>query len=103
MDADEELRESERTGKVVLGSNETLDATESGESKLTILSASCPRDIEEDLREIAAENETTLYYYPGDSQELGLALGKPFLVSSMAVLDPGESNVLELGEGSNED
>ena len=103
MDADEELRESEKTGKVVLGSNEALDATRSGESKLTILSTSCPRGVEGNIRKAAIEKEVPLYYYSGGSQELGLALGKPFLVASMAVLDPGDSNILELGEILDED
>lgn len=99
----EELREAEGTGEVVLGSNETLDVTKSGESKLTIVSSTCPRDVEETIRERAAEKEVALYFYPGGSEELGLALGKPFLVSCMAVVDPGDSSVLELGENPNED
>ncbi len=103
MEADEELRESERTGEVVLGSNETLEATKSGESKLTTISTSAPRDVEEKLRKYAEDNDIPLYYYPGGSKDLGLALGKPFSISVLAVLDSGESNVLELGGLENGD
>ncbi len=97
MEVDEELRESERTGEVVLGSNESLEATKSGESKLTTISNSAPREVEEEIRVYAEENNVPLYYYQGGSKDLGLALGKPFSVSVLAVLDPGESGVLELG------
>jgi len=102
VDVDEELRKTERAGEVVLGSNETLEATESGESDLTVLSSACPRDVEENIRESAAKKEVPLYFYPSGSEELGLALGKPFLVSTLAVIDSGDSRILELGEVSNE-
>ncbi len=97
MEADEELRESERTGEVVLGSNETLEATKSGEAQLTVISTSPPKEVEEKLRKYTDENDISLHYYPGGSKDLGLALGKPFSVSVLAVLDVGDSSVLELG------
>ncbi len=98
MDVDEELRKSVRTGEAVLGSNETLEATKSGESKLTVISATCSREVEEKLEEYAEDNGVSLYYYSGGGRALGLALGKPFSASTMAVIDPGDSNALELGE-----
>lgn len=98
MDVNEELRKAEKTGKVVLGSNETIKAVSSGDSELVILSSTCPADVEENVRAQAEENEISLYFYPGGSEDLGLALGKPFLVSAVAVIEPGDSSVLELGE-----
>lgn len=98
MDLDEELRKSLKTGEAVLGSNETLDVTKSGKSKLTVISATCPRDVEGKLEKYAEENGVPLYYYSGGGNALGLALGKPFSASTMAIIDPGDSNALELGE-----
>ncbi|KXA95021.1 hypothetical protein AKJ65_02780 [candidate division MSBL1 archaeon SCGC-AAA259E19] len=103
MDVNEELRETENSGKIVLGSNETLDATRSGESKLTILSTTCPAQVEKDIRKCSVKEKVPLYYYPGGAEELGLALGKPFLVSAMAIVDTGDSNIQELGDVLNED
>lgn len=103
MNVDEELRKTGRTGEIVLGSNETLDITKTGDSKLTILSATCPPDVEGKIRSHAAEKGVPLYFYPGGSEDLGLAVGKPFLVSAIGVIDPGDSRVLELGELSDED
>ncbi|KXA88910.1 hypothetical protein AKJ57_06140 [candidate division MSBL1 archaeon SCGC-AAA259A05] len=103
MDVNEELRETESSGKIVLGSNETLDATRSGESKLTIISTTCPGDVEEDIRKYSGREKVPLYYYPGGGKELGLALGKPFLVSTMAIIDTGDSNIRELGDVLDED
>lgn len=98
MDVNDELRKTEKTGKLVLGSKETLDATESGDSELTILSGTCAKEVERNILNQARENEVPIYYYPNGSAELGLALGKPFLVSAMAVIEPGDSIILELGE-----
>jgi len=97
VEVSEELNKLEKTGKFVLGSNETIDATRSGESKLTILSATCPPDVEDKVRKLADENDVSLYFYQGGSEDLGLALGKPFLISAMAVIDSGDSSILELG------
>ena len=97
MEVNEELNKLEKTGEFVLGSNETVEATRSGNSKLTILSATCPPEVEEEVRELADNNDVPLYFYKGGSEELGLALGKPFLISAMAVIDPGDSIILELG------
>lgn len=98
MNVNEELNTLEKTGEFVLGSNESLDATGAGESKLTILSATCPPDTREKIEEYAKENDIPLYSYAGGSKDLGLALGKPFLVSVMAVIESGDSSIQELGE-----
>ncbi len=97
MEVDEELRSAERTGEVTLGANETLDATKEGNSRLTVLSASVPHEIEENILEYSKKEEVPVYRYPSGGKDLGLALGKPFSVSVLAVIDSGDSNVLELG------
>lgn len=97
MKVEEELREAERTGEVVLGSNETLKETESNNSSLTVISMSAPVEVEEKLEKYSEENDIPIHRYDGGSKDLGLALGEPFSVSVLAVLDPGKSNVLEFG------
>ena len=36
------------------------------------------------------------YQFPGNNFELGAACGKPFPVSALSILDPGESDILAL-------
>jgi large subunit ribosomal protein L30e len=36
--------------------------------------------------------------YPGKSIDLGRAVRKPFFVSTIVIIDPGESRILELAE-----
>ena len=37
-----------------------------------------------------------IYTYEGSSVQLGKACGKPFMVSALAIVDPGESDLLSL-------
>lgn len=98
MDIDRELREVEKTGAVVLGSNETLKEIKSSRSKLVVITPNCPDSVRSDIVRNAEIKNIPLHFYEGDSEDLGLALGKPFLVSVATIIDPGKSSILELGE-----
>ncbi|MFP4006263.1 MAG: 50S ribosomal protein L30e [Candidatus Hadarchaeia archaeon] len=98
MTVNEELREAERTGKVLLGSNQSVEATKEKESRLTVLSTTCPFEVEEKVRRYSEEKDVPVYYYEGGGNELGLAFGKPFSVAAAAIIEPGDSSVLEVGE-----
>ena len=97
MDVDRELRLATSTGKVIFGSDKTLKAVKIGKAKLAILSSNCANDLREDVDRYATLADISVHTYRGDSADLGLACGKPFLVSAMAVVDPGNSDVLGLG------
>ena len=45
INIDRALRNSIRTGKVVLGSNKTIEVGLSGQAKLIIYAADCPTDV----------------------------------------------------------
>lgn len=95
MDVDRELREAERTGEVVLGSKETLKEVKACHAKLVVVTVNCPDSVRESIERNAEFKDIPLYYYEGDSEDLGLALGKPFLVSVATVIDSGDSSILE--------
>ena len=39
---------------------------------------------------------TKIYEFKGTSWELGEIVGKPFMVSAIAVIEPGDSKILEM-------
>lgn len=45
INVDRALRSSIRTGKVVLGSNRTIEAGLGGQAKLIMYAADCPQDV----------------------------------------------------------
>jgi len=92
------IRNAVDKGKVLLGAKESLNATLNKEAKLVIMSSNCPRPQREDLERYSGISKVKIYRFKGTSMELGSVCGKPFPVSMLAVLDPGESEVLNLAK-----
>lgn len=99
MGVSDELGKAISTGKVIVGTKRSIKALKRGEAKLIIAAANCPEETLEDLRYYSSLSRTKLHIFAGSSKELGLACGKPFTVNVVAVLDPGESNILGAVEG----
>ncbi len=98
MDVEKAIRMAVDTGKVKFGSRNTLKSAISGDSKMIIISNNCPRKTREDIEKNSKLSKVYLLTYTGTSLELGSLCGKPFPVSSMAITDAGNSNILELTE-----
>lgn len=94
MDVQRSLRTVIGTGKVLIGADQTQKAVASGEAKLVILANNNP--VGEEIREAATDKRIPVYDYQGMGTQLGPACGKPFAISALAVLEPGESDILAL-------
>jgi large subunit ribosomal protein L30e len=92
INIDRALRSSIRTGKVVLGSNRTVEAGLNGQAKLIIYAEDCPQEVRAQLDSI----DLPLYSYEGMGKDLGSACGKPFSVAALAVIEPGDSEIMAL-------
>ncbi len=100
MDLGRELRTAMRTGKVVIGSKRTLRLCRFGKAKLVIVANNAPEKIKRDIIYYAKLSGIPVYIFPGSSWDLGGLCGKPFMVASLAVVDPGESEIMSLVEES---
>ncbi|CAB49539.1 50S ribosomal protein L30e [Pyrococcus abyssi] len=98
MDLAFELRKALETGKVILGSNETIRLAKTGGAKLIIVAKNAPKEIKDDIYYYAKLSDIPVYEFEGTSVELGTLLGKPFVVASLAIVDPGESRILALAK-----
>ena len=67
-----------------------------GRAKLAIVSSNCPREARETIVNYGKLGEIPLMEHPKDSVDLGTLCGKPFPVSAMVILEPGDSKILEL-------
>lgn len=103
VDLVRELQTAIRTGKVILGSKSTLKNCMSGKAKLVIIAANCPAEIRNKIEYICKIAETPIYIYPGTSWDLGAMCRKPFMVAALAVLDPGDSDIMALVETPGEE
>lgn len=93
MDFNTSLRRAIKTGEVVLGSNVTRDAIEGGNAQLVVIAGNCPTEIREEL---SRQENVHVHTFSGSSMQLGKACGKPFMVSALAVINPGESDIVSL-------
>lgn len=91
IDINKALRNALSTGKVVIGSKQTIDAVKNGKARIVVVASNCREQTLKDIEGISTIK------FPGSGNELGIACGKPFSISTLAVLDAGESEILSYG------
>ncbi len=96
LSLERELRNLLKTGRAYLGVKQTLKALMHGKAKMVIIAENIPPEYRERIRYYARLADTPVVVYKGTSVDLGLAIGKPFRVSAIAVIDEGTSKILEL-------
>jgi large subunit ribosomal protein L30e len=97
MDINRALRMAIDSGNVLLGAKETTRALKNNKVKLVIVATNCKRSYR---IEINKYSKVPVYEFDGNNLELGSACGKPFPISSIAVLDSGSSNIMDLIDSS---
>jgi large subunit ribosomal protein L30e len=83
-----------KSGKYVLGYRSTLRSLRSGEAKLIILSNNCPTIRKAEIEYYAVLSKARVVFYPGNNISLGTACGKYHRCSTMAIIDAGDSDIL---------
>jgi len=98
IDVDKAIATTVKTGKVQFGANKAVESAKLGRAKLIVLASNCPRKIVEDVMNYSRFSNVPVVIYKGTSIDLGAACGKPFVVSALTVREPGDSDILTLGE-----
>jgi len=93
MDFNASLRRAIKTGNVELGRNKTEKCIDQGKAQIVVIAENCPEEFKTSL---AGKKDLFVHTFGGSSVALGKACGKPFMVSALAVIDPGESDILTL-------
>ena len=94
MDISRQLKVASTTGNLLYGQRQAMDACARGDAKCVILAANCPQDYIDDLA--AKHPEVTMHRTMIVNRDLGVASGKPFSVSTITVIDAGDSDLLTL-------
>jgi large subunit ribosomal protein L30e len=82
----EDLREALKEKKVVLGSSRTVKYLKMGKVRMVIVASNCPENIRKDLEQYAKMGEVKLEGFDGTANQLGVFCGKPFSISSLAIV-----------------
>ncbi len=88
MDLNRALRTAAKTGEVQFGIAQAKKAVEASQGKLIIIASNCPAP------ELKEQTAIPVVDFPGTNRELGAACGKPFSVSVVTVISPGDSQIL---------
>lgn len=91
-----ELQMVMKTGSIVLGSKKAIKLAKLGKAKLIIVAMNAPPEIKKDLMYYAKLSNIPVVEFPGTNMELGAICGKPFSVAALAIVDPGQSNIVDL-------
>ncbi|BCS91268.1 MAG: 50S ribosomal protein L30e [Candidatus Micrarchaeota archaeon] len=92
-----EIRLAVDTGKVAIGSKEVLDAIRHNEAKLIIIAkADAYNRYANDIKHNAKLANIKIIEYNDTSKSLGVVCGKPYPVLSLAIIDQGTSNILNI-------
>lgn len=83
------------TGKVKLGLSATTKSVLSGKVKATIISNNLPISSKEVLLRNCELSQIPVIEYKKTGLDLGAACGRPHIVSTIAILDPGNSKILD--------
>jgi large subunit ribosomal protein L30e len=94
VDVNKALKDVAKKGTISLGEKQTKSAIQKGTAKLVVLAKNCPS--EKTITTLAHENKIPIYSYTSTGVELGYTCGKNYAVSCFAVLEEGESNILQL-------
>lgn len=92
MDVNRAIRLAVNTGETVFGIKEAKKSVQEGKAQMLIVAKNCP---EEDFKGDEYE-DIPVYHFRSNNHDLGSAAGKPFAVSTLTVIEPGESNILSL-------
>lgn len=93
MDFNASLRRAIKTGNVILGQNNTEKCMNEGKAQMVVVASNCPASFKAKL---AKYENLFIHTFEGSSVALGKACGKPFMVSTLAIVTPGESDILSL-------
>jgi large subunit ribosomal protein L30e len=89
------LKTAVKAGHAVLGPKKTEQCVRQGRARLIIMADNCP---EKYRSKIAINGNLPIRTFKGTSRALGTACGKPFPVSTLAIISPGQSDFLSLIE-----
>lgn len=98
FDIDNNIKVAYKTGKIIYGKKQILKELRQNPFKMLIIANNCPKELENQLiyYNSLMKNKLYIYKYKGSSWELGLACAKPYMISVIGVIDPGDSDLLSL-------
>ena len=94
MDLTRNLKQALSTGKVIFGQRETIGACSKGEARLVLVAANCPEGVLSDI--VDSHPGVPVHRVQMVNRQLGAACARPFSISALCIIDPGQSELMSL-------
>ena len=103
FDVDTNIKVAYKTGKMLFGKSQVLRQIRQDTFKMIIIANNCPDELENQLKYYNSliNNSIFIHRYKGSSWELGLAMGKPYMISVIGINDFGDSDLMTLKTKNN--
>lgn len=104
FDVDTNIKVAYKTGKLIFGKSQVLSQLRQKSFKMLIIANNCPAEFDAQLNyynSLMSDN-IFIHRYHGSSWELGIAMGKPYMISIIGVNDFGDSDLKSLKTKSNQ-
>ena len=103
FDVDTNIKVAYKTGKMIYGRTQVLRQLRQDPFKMIIIANNCPDELEAQLKYYNSliDNNMFIHRYQGSSWELGLAMGKPYMISVIGINDFGDSDLKTLKTKNN--
>ena len=96
IEINKEIRRAVDTGKVAFGYKQCQKELSKGNGELIIVSSNIPKNQKESIKHLADVEGKKVYEYKETGLVLGSICGKPFVVSTLIIIDKGKSKVTEI-------
>ncbi len=93
-----DIRLAVDSGKSRLGIKSVIESLNDGTTQLVIVASSNREGTVDDIGHLAKISGKRVMVFKGNPRELGSVCGKPFPISALSILDPGNSKILESRE-----
>jgi large subunit ribosomal protein L30e len=93
-DLNNDLRLAIDTGKVSFGYRSLVRSINANTAKAVVLATKGKKEIVDDVTHVCGIADIRIIKFNGNGLELGAACGKPHSVNGLAILEPGNSNIL---------
>jgi len=103
FDVDTNIKVAYKTGKMIYGKTQVLRQIRQDPFKMIIIANNCPNELVTQLSYYNSliNNRIFIHRYKGSSWELGLAIGKPYMISVVGINDFGDSDLMTLKTKNN--
>ncbi len=90
-----DIRLAVDSGKIAIGMRDVMRSINANEAKLVIISSTLVRSRMDDIKHAAEISEARVTVFEGNPIELGTVCGKPYSISTLSIMDQGDSKILE--------